>query len=547
MEFIRLAAGIASAVIVVTSCAGPLDGDPNGDASGGDVPSAELAANEGEIGLVVDVRQIARRGYGPATAEIAFSGDLAPYGAEVGVDPGTTVATFATAIEDLTEDEVDAFSDGVDLTITVRDAGGATLATYSGSERVDSSNQPVVVTTALTAVYPGIALAPDVPYALQVFGTEDETDGLLLRSSGSPEPALAEPLIADEQTDSQNLQLPPTDGLFTFYFENAPGGYYITMQYGSNDPVYLTVSEPEGYGGTYPANTLNASGLTSLPADASAFEFDLEWDDDGRARLIGPGGNPITTTVVGTDPYPTLVESASSADYVPLRIVAVNVEWSVEDRGTTYSPPVTPPARLDFAYRSILRNCSSAELVETVGRSQTETVTISTSTEESLQLYSSQEESLSMTADVEVGGAFKAISASASLSTTQSYTYTTATTESTTNTWSSTTSTTEEIFRERTVTLDAFTAVEVYDAIASFDSVSMPFVKTLRVRGSYDGTDPLTGDEIVSQLLGNRFGGVVTTVGADYVDISIRGTALINNFYEVDSGVVEIDDACAGE
>lgn len=368
-------------------------------------------------------------------------------------------------------------------------------------------------------------------------------DGLLLRSGGNPEPSLAEPVIADEQTDTQNLQSPPSDGLFKFYFEDAPGGYYIKMRYGTNDPVYLTVSEPSGSSG-YPSNTLNASGNTTLPGDPSDYEFDLEWDEEGRARLIGPGGNPITTTVIGSDPWPTLVEASSAGDYVPLRIIAANVVWSVEDRGTVYSPPVTPPARLDFAYRSILRNCSSALLQETVGRSQSETVTVTTSTQESLELYSSQEESLEMTATVEVGGAFKAISASGSLSTTKSYTYTTSTTESTTNTWTSTTSTTEEVARDRTVELDPFTAVEVYDAIASFDSVSMPFVKTLRVRGSYDGTDSLSGDEIVTQLLGNRFGGVITTVESDYVDISIRGTALVNNFYEVESGVVEIEAPC---
>lgn len=147
----RPAMGLVVGLLILAGCSGPLDNTPDE----GDIPPGELEANAGEVGLVVDVRQIARRGYQPATAEIGFSGDYAAYGAEVDVDPDTTVATLSIPVEDLTADEIEALANGVDVTITVRDASGSELATYTGSETVDSSNQPIEVTTSLTAVYPG--------------------------------------------------------------------------------------------------------------------------------------------------------------------------------------------------------------------------------------------------------------------------------------------------------------------------------------------------------------------------------------------------------
>jgi hypothetical protein len=64
------------------------------------------------------------------------------------------------------------------------------------------------------------------------------------------------------------------------------------------------------------------------------------------------------------------------------------------------------------------------------------------------------------------------------------------------------------------------------------------------VKGNYNGTVPLSGEEINAQLLANQFGGVVSTIGSDYVDITIRGTAQVTNFYDVQSGVAEIAGAC---
>ena len=101
-----------------------------------------------------------------------------------------------------------------------------------------------------------------------------------------------------------------------------------------------------------------------------------------------------------------------------------------------------------------------------------------------------------------------------------------------------------EISRVRDVQIPEFTAVEVFDAIQSIDNVQMPFVQIIRVRGFYDGTVPLTGEDISSQLLANQFGGVVTNIESDYVEISIRGTAIINKFFETESQVNEIFGEC---
>jgi len=60
-------------------------------------------------------------------------------------------------------------------------------------------------------------------------------------------------------------------------------------------------------------------------------------------------------------------------------------------------------------------------------------------------------------------------------------------------------------------------------ASISIQNVRVPFTQVLRIRGSYNGTVTLGGDEIEAQLLANQFGGVVNQVRDSYVDVFIPG------------------------
>jgi hypothetical protein len=70
--------------------------------------------------------------------------------------------------------------------------------------------------------------------------------------------------------------------------------------------------------------------------------------------------------------------------------------------------------------------------------------------------------------------------------------------------------------------------MDAYDAVQTYPNVVVLYVQKIRVTASLNGK-PLTGDEIVSQLIANQFGGVVTETGDTYVTISVRGKVNIKN------------------
>ena len=534
------------------------------------IASDQLEVTEGAVGVVVDARQMFRKGYRPAVADIQFSGDFSSFSAEVEGDPDTSVATLSLDVEEegLSEAELETLADGVEVSVEVRDADGEVLGSYSGVVPVDSSNLPLPLTTDLPRQYPDVNILEDTPYFIQVIDPDSDTLNSRMfklhpEGVGSADPdedAGEDPIILDESFDLSDPDL--NEDLYEFYFEfNGFGYYHIKVKADElgDDPVYLRAYKPSedplDAGPLY----LYSEGRTTDPEDDNDpadfpryYQFYLEQDENGLIEITPHTGDtdapsafaPFAAEEAGDSGIYRVAEGESESDYIPVRAVAANIAWEVTDRGTEYSTPILPPAKLDFAYRSELFNCSSGILTETVGNNTSETRSTTTGTEESFELFSSATETLSVTTGLEVGGAFKAFSASASVEVTNEFSYTTSSTQSTTNTWEETVEETNEVSRERTVELQPFSAVEVYDAVATFENIRMPFVQTLRVQGSYNGTVALSGEEINAQLLANQFGGVVSTIGSDYVDITIRGTAEVTNFYDVQSGVSEIAGAC---
>ncbi|NBC83000.1 MAG: hypothetical protein GVY19_06415 [Bacteroidetes bacterium] len=268
----------------------------------------------------------------------------------------------------------------------------------------------------------------------------------------------------------------------------------------------------------------------------------MKRDDKGLLKIKPVSGNPMAKRIKS---YDTQVSYGSTDDdYLPIRMVAANITREVEDRGTVYNKPIIPPAQLDFAYESTLKNCSDALITETVGRSETQTRSYTMGTEESLELYSRHEASVDVTVGVETEASLFGQSVTASLEVSAGYTYTTSTTNTTSNTWSETVEGSVEVSRERELSIPANTAVNVFDAIQIIENVKMPFVKQLRVKGKYDDKDAQSGKEITSQLLANQFGGVVSDIKGDYVEITIKGVATINNFFEVESEVNNLEGEC---
>lgn len=224
------------------------------------------------------------------------------------------------------------------------------------------------------------------------------------------------------------------------------------------------------------------------------------------------------------------------------RLISGNIEWNVEDKGTVYHQPIMPAAEIDFAYEATIRNCTSGTLTETVGNTQSRTAIQTISSSEGLELFGSATATVGVTVGAEIGGdvygGTASVEASASISLTASAT------RSTENTIATADEISVEVSRSRSLEVPPFTGVEVFDAVRSVKDARIPFTQVLRLTAAYTNGDPLSGDEIMTQMKFNFVEGVPIEIGDDFVDVSLRGDIDINQMFEVETGANDLPGAC---
>jgi len=518
----RFLPALAVTALILSACSsdGPADPNDDDDLEITDTVSVELAVDSGEVGLVIDARQIARMGYKPTTAEVAFPAHSS-YDQTLPIDPVTSLAVLKLPLEDLTTAEQDAFADGVAVQLFVRDAASTLLGErQEASQVLDDSNLPLDVTTALPFIKQPLKLKPGVPYLLQ---PESETGVMTTFASDAYEPRDYVPASPVQQ-------------------------FFFTPKAGSADPDTYMVEHIAGYAdgtiwtiGTDDWLHLRPGTLPEAPGGPDGFVFEQDADGWLRIRVEGTSDYLLVSDEGGG------VIEASATESSRFRLISDNINWVLADRGTMFHDPIVPPAQLDFAYKATIRNCSQATLSETVGRAESRVMTSETKTSESFQVFSSDQLGVSVKVGVEVGAGVEGTAkVGGSVEETVSYNFTTSQTNTTENTISKSQSVSSEVSRTREVTLDPQEAVEVYDAVRTIRNVRIPFSQVLRITGTYDKDgSALTGPEIMTQMLFNFVGGVPATIGANYVDMSIRGHVSVDQMFEAQTDANDIPGACS--
>lgn len=519
---------VTSILLLLSASACGSDSPSGPDGGGGpsdgveivDSVDVDLPVDSGEVGLVLDTRQYARRGYTPAAVSVTFPGQP-DHNQTLDVDPVTNLAVLHLRTEELTPAEREAFGNGVAVDISVLDENQAPLGQHSESSQVlDDSNLPLVLPTTLPYLPRSLALRAEVPYLLQ---PEGESGVMTSTAADAYAPTGYLP-----DNPGQQFYFTPVDGAAD------PNTYVIEHRAGYGEGTYFYVTAPDGW------VSLNGN-LTPLPAEGPQ-HFVLEQDDEGWLRIRVAG----TTDYIRTSTEAGGIMEAVAGTGTRFRLISDDIAWTVVDRGTVFHDPITPPARLDFAYQATIRNCSDATLTEVVGRAESRSTTATVSSSESLQLFSSDELSTGVTVSAEVGGGVPLVGeVTGSASSTMSYSYTTSQTTSTENTMSSTSESSTEVSRSRELALPPHTAVEVYDAVRTISGVRIPFSQVLRISGTYkDDGSPLTGQEILSQMLFNFVTGVPTQIGDSFVDISLRGRMEIDQLLKAQTDANDLPGAC---
>lgn len=503
------------------------DDDPQPEQKEPDLDSlnTSIPVDSGSIGIIIDTRLIAKKGYSPAKVSVNFSDEFKGFSDNIDVNQSTNIAVFKIEYEEVTREEREGFADGVSVSMLVTNVDGKELSSLElNSQPVNASNNPVIVETELPQKLPELSLTPGTPYLIQ-----SEKSGQILTTVSVPVIGFPPYPRGVESEDYD----PEGDPYQRFYFEKAEGGdpsEYIMLGEGDN---LIT-----GYSMGQKTDTYDAS------LNAQYIPMVIEPLGDGWIRMKVKGGGWYKEANENSQSTGFSILEGTEDDYSRFRLISADIDWTLIDRGIEFDQPILPPARLEFAYSATLTNCSSASLTESVGRNESRSQTTTTGFEESLELFTSHEASVEVKAGVEVEAKFFGKGAKYNFEVTAGYKYTTSKTETSTNYWEESTTTEVEISRERTVELVPNSAIQVYDAIQTLDAVRVPFTKTFRLQGKDGNGDKIKGEDIQFQLFTNRFEGVVTAIGEDYVDFTVKGTTLVDKMLEVETKVSEIEGAC---
>ena len=529
--------------LALTACG---DGATEPEIEDPEVVEEEIAQQadvySGSIGLVIDTREIFRKGYSAETAEIAFAG-LAAFDTTVAINHLTNVAILVIENDSLTDAEESAFAAGVATTIVVRDTDQTELGRLEEELVVDDSNLPVTVSTALPLQAAPLALGTDTPYLLQREGSGD----LVTRAAPGVVSTGGDFVAYGEAA----YQAPADPAWQQFTFVDRGDGTYRVEHWAVADSLWCVHDSFQTTGG----GNMRVLRL-GLPSTASCGQgpayMELEQDPDGWMRLRhsetgeyvarGPGG----LTLEHRDGPGTIVpNTADDADR--FRLISDDIEWTISDRGTAFSQPIIPPARLDFAYLATLTNCSPGTLTETVGRTISQTRTTTFATTESAQLFAG----FQATSGLKVGASTKVpippnpfpLNVNAEVSV--QFQLTTSLTVTRGNTFEESTSSVEEVSRVRELVIPPFTAVTVSDYVRTIENVLTPFTQVIRLRGAYISSGAeLSGREIVTQLKFNFIEGVISRVASDYVEFTVRGEVRTDRFLQAESTIHEKPNAC---
>lgn len=526
--------------------AGPGDGieiEPGG------MDKESIKTYQGEVGVVISTREIARKGYRPAYARVGVSGNTFDTTGTVPIDGLTNLTYIYRKLEDLTEAQRQELQqNGVDITIDVFAENQQPLGT-ARREKVffTSSPEKIEVPTTLEDQYKAlIELRPGVDHHVQIVDKNTNQVKYAAGSASYTNASNSNSLVFTlENLDYSIGSNTYVHSAYQFEKLEAPGeeNVYAIGFHKDGKVFYWHVKSDKQIGVQNQYNWQVNGGATN-PQNYPNYHFQIEQAAPGFYTIRSTNTNNLLTLA------PDHRLSAGNANPNPdeiayFRILALDIDWDFTPLGYRQLQPILPPAKTDFAFNSTLINCSSGNLEQVVGREQTKETTLTSSWEESMSVSVSSEFSLSVTNEAEVSANFYGASASASQSVTSSLSVGVSATQTSTVAGESSSTKTVTVSSQRTITVPSKKATVVSDIYQTYTNIEIPYVQRFKVEGSYQGGEgALSGKEILTQLNFNSFSGVVTEVGPSYVTLTVRGTNRIDELIETKTVAEDVPADC---
>jgi hypothetical protein len=100
---------------------------------------------------------------------------------------------------------------------------------------------------------------------------------------------------------------------------------------------------------------------------------------------------------------------------------------------------------------------------------------------------------------------------------------------------------TDTYFSRRVVTVPSGSLFFVYDA-QTYANVKVSFVKRFKIFAHQ--IEPSNNDPVTTQLTTTNFKGLITNIANDYIEVTLRGTTVLDNLIEIQREVIDVAANC---
>ena len=506
------------------------------------ITADEFETYDGEVGMVINVRDVARKGYKPTEAVIHVDARTGDYSQTIPLDALAFMGEVKIPVKDLDDAARKELSEGVPVSVTLKDKDGKEIMSNISLSSVSFLANPLpqninATLLAETEDAGTIRLNEGTDYYLQ----QVKEDGTPLNSSMKWNSAIAygevmtvgaNDTFAGEQPAHVLNFIPVPGQRNTFYILLAETGEYIF-----NTTINNVVGFPKIFLG--PKNSHKTDINLFLINQRPLAEFHFDKVKDGVYTIRNSDDQTIEQ-VAGVG----LAYDYTNGLPVFWRIVAKDIAWTAQSIGTNIISPVLPNARTGFSFNSTLKNCGSGTLEQTVGADFSEERTNTIGWEESISINNTNTQSISTTVGVEFDATFFGTGARYNASVTGSLEWSQSVTSETSEYESQTSTKSETYFSSRTISVPSGKASLVYDAYQYYENVRVEYVQRLRLSGIDEDGTPLTGEQIASLFQFTRFNGVINTVEANSVVFTLRGHSILDKYIETQSNVDDVPANC---
>ena len=495
------------------------------------IAAEDLDNYGGDLGLLINTRALVKKGYIPTKVNITTTAAQGNYNQELDVDSFTNIAQLKLAVDDLSESAVEELRNGVGLTIEIIDASNTVLSSesYSVISFEENGNEFDIDASSLDYTSESIYFKEGMRHYLQISNSDGTYGSTIANKTGSG--SLDNSWIMSKEssfnpgTTSEQFYIykfPNEENTFSIYSA-------ITGRYLGIDPGDKVLKHSGGV--SYPSGLIDNS-LNPI------YKFKIIRADNGLYTLNDIDGNPLRR-------FGSNWRATGSNIVEHWKFIALDIDWETTELSTKHLQPILPKVNTSFGFNSTLRNCGSGSLEQQVGVESSVTTTFTSAFQETIGLSgrttTSVEVGVSATAEASYFGVSGSVTAEVSAGLEVSVEASTESTESVEESVSDT----NTFFSNRTVTVPSGSASLVYDAYQTFSDVKVPYVKRLRLKGLHTSSSEfLTGQEIATQLAMANFSGVVTNIGSDFAEITIRGNITLDNIVDTQTEVRDVAANC---